>query len=282
MLDPLPAGVHAERWVDQERVQAAAGVVVCHGGSGTVFGALAAVVPVVVVPVFADQFENGRRVAAAGAGVVVEVDGGSRARVVDERDAPRIQDAVQTCPRDSSLPRADTGNRRRHRLGPVCGRGARRAGRPVTRRQQQAVSGHPSARPCQGAAVRHRSDGSGATRRRRRAPSTWCRSRPRRRAWRTRLWRSLCIATTTSPSFGAAVRSWCRSAGATVRQPPSLWGPVCVQSRRSVRAGPAGGLVADGAGAQRDVKCCGLRPAVPLPSPWWRRGGPCRVWALVR
>jgi UDP:flavonoid glycosyltransferase YjiC (YdhE family) len=96
MLDPLPAGVHAERWVDQERVQAAAGVVVCHGGSGTVFGALAAVVPVVVVPVFADQFENGRRVAAAGAGVVVEVDGGSRARVVDERDAPRIQDAVQT------------------------------------------------------------------------------------------------------------------------------------------------------------------------------------------
>jgi UDP:flavonoid glycosyltransferase YjiC (YdhE family) len=95
VLDPLPAGVHAERWVDQERVLAAADVVVCHGGSGTVYGALASGVPVVIVPVFADQFENGRRVAAAGAGVVVEVDGGSRARVVGERDASRIRDAVE-------------------------------------------------------------------------------------------------------------------------------------------------------------------------------------------
>jgi UDP:flavonoid glycosyltransferase YjiC (YdhE family) len=95
LLDPLPASVHAERWVDQERVLPAADVVVCHGGSGTVYGALAAGAPVVVVPVFADQFENGRRVAAAGAGMVVEVDGGSRARVIDERDAQRIQDAVE-------------------------------------------------------------------------------------------------------------------------------------------------------------------------------------------
>lgn len=95
VLDPLPAGVHAERWVDQERVLPSADVVVCHGGSGTVYAALAAGVPVVVVPVFADQFENGRRIAAAGAGVVVEVDGGSRSRVVDERDAPRIRAAVE-------------------------------------------------------------------------------------------------------------------------------------------------------------------------------------------
>lgn len=96
VLDPLPASVHAERWVDQERVLPSAAVVVCHGGSGTVYAALAAGVPVVAVPVFADQFENGRRIAAAGAGVVVEVDGGSRARIVDERDAPRIRVAVET------------------------------------------------------------------------------------------------------------------------------------------------------------------------------------------
>ncbi len=94
VLGPLPAGLHAERWVDQEQVLPAADVVVCHGGSGTVYGAVAAGVRVVVVPVFADQFENGRRVAAAGAGVVVEVDGGSRARVVDERDTPRIRSAT--------------------------------------------------------------------------------------------------------------------------------------------------------------------------------------------
>ena len=31
----------------------------------------------------------------SGAGVVVEIDAGSRSRVVDERDAPRIQDAVR-------------------------------------------------------------------------------------------------------------------------------------------------------------------------------------------
>jgi UDP:flavonoid glycosyltransferase YjiC (YdhE family) len=96
LLAPLPVGVHAERWVDQERVLPAADVVVCHGGSGTVYGALAAGAPLVVVPVFADQFENGRRVAAAGAGVVVEVDGGSRARVINEGDAPLIQDAIET------------------------------------------------------------------------------------------------------------------------------------------------------------------------------------------
>ncbi len=94
-LDPLPAGVHAEGWVDQERVLPSADVVVCHGGSGTGYAALAAGVPVVVVPVFADQFENGRRLADAGAGLVVEVAGGSRARVVDESDAPRIRAAVE-------------------------------------------------------------------------------------------------------------------------------------------------------------------------------------------
>jgi UDP:flavonoid glycosyltransferase YjiC (YdhE family) len=94
VLNPLPAGVHAECWVDQEQVLPAADLVVCHGGSGTVYGALAAGVPVVVAPVFADQFENGRRVAAAGAGLVVEADGDSRARVVDERDALRIRDAI--------------------------------------------------------------------------------------------------------------------------------------------------------------------------------------------
>jgi UDP:flavonoid glycosyltransferase YjiC (YdhE family) len=53
---------------------------------------------VVVVPLFADQFENGRRIADAGAGLVVEVGdrsaGGSR-RVIDEEDAPRIAHAVE-------------------------------------------------------------------------------------------------------------------------------------------------------------------------------------------
>jgi UDP:flavonoid glycosyltransferase YjiC (YdhE family) len=74
-LGAVPANTHVERWVDHGRVVAEADVVVCHGGSGTVYGSLAAGVPVVVTPVFGDQRENARRVARAGAGLAVEVDG---------------------------------------------------------------------------------------------------------------------------------------------------------------------------------------------------------------
>lgn len=71
LLEAVPDNVHVEAWVDQERVLGEASLVLCHGGSGTVFGALAAGVPLVVVPVFADQFDNGRRVAGAGAAMMV-------------------------------------------------------------------------------------------------------------------------------------------------------------------------------------------------------------------
>ena len=72
-LGVVPANVHVETWVEQADVLQRADLVVCHGGSGTVFGALAAGVPVVVVPLFADQFENARRIADAGAGRLVEL-----------------------------------------------------------------------------------------------------------------------------------------------------------------------------------------------------------------
>lgn len=96
-LGAVPGHVHVEPWVDQARVFAEADLVVCHGGSGTVFGALAAGLPMVIVPVFADQFENGRRVASGGAGVTVEAEPASAdgaRRVVTEVDAPRIADAI--------------------------------------------------------------------------------------------------------------------------------------------------------------------------------------------
>jgi len=80
-LGELPEHVHIEAWVDQERVMADAALVVCHGGSGTVLGALQAGVPIVTVPVFADQFVNGQRVAESGAGRdVVRDDSGGRDR----------------------------------------------------------------------------------------------------------------------------------------------------------------------------------------------------------
>jgi UDP:flavonoid glycosyltransferase YjiC (YdhE family) len=71
LLGPIPANVHVEAWVAQDEVLANAALVVCHGGSGTTFGALATGVPLVIVPMFADQPVNARLVSAAGAGLVV-------------------------------------------------------------------------------------------------------------------------------------------------------------------------------------------------------------------
>ena len=73
-LGPAPANVRVEPWVPQADVLGRASVVVGHGGSGTTLGALAAGLPLVVVPLFADQPENARRVAAVGAGIAVEAD----------------------------------------------------------------------------------------------------------------------------------------------------------------------------------------------------------------
>lgn len=103
-LGPVPANVHVETWVDQARVLRDADLVVCHGGSGTVYGALAEGIPVVVVPVFADQFENGRRVAEAGAGLIVEPTqaGDGDRTVITEADAPRITVAINDALADAS------------------------------------------------------------------------------------------------------------------------------------------------------------------------------------
>jgi UDP:flavonoid glycosyltransferase YjiC (YdhE family) len=96
-LGPVPGHVHVEAWVEQDRVLPASDLVVCHGGSGTVYGALAAGVPVVCVPLFADQPDNGRTVAAAGAGLVVEAG--------DHLDVPRLGATVARALGDPALAR---------------------------------------------------------------------------------------------------------------------------------------------------------------------------------
>lgn len=70
-LGEVPGNVHVERFVPQDDVIPHAAAVVCHGGSGTTLGTLAAGVPVVVVPMFADQPDNAERVEAAGAGLAM-------------------------------------------------------------------------------------------------------------------------------------------------------------------------------------------------------------------
>lgn len=70
-LGPTPANVTIEAWVPQGDVWPNATAFVCHGGSGTLLGGLAEGLPVVVLPLFADQPLNGRNVEAAGAGVAL-------------------------------------------------------------------------------------------------------------------------------------------------------------------------------------------------------------------
>jgi MGT family glycosyltransferase len=67
--EPAP-NVRVEQWVPQAHVLPHATAVVCHGGAGSTLGALAYGRPLVVVPLFADQPHNARRVEAVGAGVV--------------------------------------------------------------------------------------------------------------------------------------------------------------------------------------------------------------------
>ena len=71
-LPPAPENVRVEPWVPQQDVLGHAAAALVHGGSGSTLGALAAGVPLVVLPLFADQPQNARRVAEVGAGVAVE------------------------------------------------------------------------------------------------------------------------------------------------------------------------------------------------------------------
>ena len=71
-LGPQPAHVRVERSVPLADVLPRCAAVVTHGGSGTVVAALAAGVPCVVLPLGADQPWNADRVAALGAGLVLD------------------------------------------------------------------------------------------------------------------------------------------------------------------------------------------------------------------
>jgi UDP:flavonoid glycosyltransferase YjiC (YdhE family) len=102
-LDALPDppdNVRVERWVPQQDVLGHAAAAVVHGGSGSTLGAIAAGVPLVVVPLFADQPQNARRVAEVGAGVAVE----PNREDVDAAVVP-LRDAIRTVLRDPSYGR---------------------------------------------------------------------------------------------------------------------------------------------------------------------------------
>ena len=75
-LDPAELGdrgprVRVERWVPMSRLLASSDALVFHAGSGTMLAALAAGVPLVLLPVAADQPENADRCVAAGVGIAL-------------------------------------------------------------------------------------------------------------------------------------------------------------------------------------------------------------------
>ena len=81
-LGDVPPAIRVEQFVPQAQVLASCAAVVSHGGSGTLLGALAAGLPLVLVPQGADQFENAVRCERAGAAVVLAPDDvtGTRSR----------------------------------------------------------------------------------------------------------------------------------------------------------------------------------------------------------
>ena len=107
-LGPVPENTQVEVWVPQAEVLSDAALVVAHGGSGTTFGTLAAGVPLVIVPLFADQLVNAERAAEAGAAVVVEPDRDAEGGMgtLGPQHVRRLRAAIETILADPSYARA--------------------------------------------------------------------------------------------------------------------------------------------------------------------------------
>jgi UDP:flavonoid glycosyltransferase YjiC (YdhE family) len=114
-LGQMPANVQVERWVPQREVMPHAAAMVCHGGSGTVTMGLAAGVPMAVVPLFADQPMNARRVEDVGAGIALEGGPEAVSRLGDavskllvdpayRANARRVADEVRSLPSVDAAP----------------------------------------------------------------------------------------------------------------------------------------------------------------------------------
>jgi len=86
---PVPgANVRLESYVPQDGVLDVVDLVVSHGGSGTMTQSLAHGVPLLVLPLGADQLPNGERVRDLGTGAVLD------ARATPDRIAARIREML--------------------------------------------------------------------------------------------------------------------------------------------------------------------------------------------
>jgi UDP:flavonoid glycosyltransferase YjiC (YdhE family) len=81
-----PAHVHVERYIPQNLLLPHCDLVISHGGSGTIMDALSLGLPMVIIPILADQPENAQRCAEAGVARVIEP---------EQRTAQAIRDAAR-------------------------------------------------------------------------------------------------------------------------------------------------------------------------------------------
>jgi UDP:flavonoid glycosyltransferase YjiC (YdhE family) len=113
-LGSVPPNVRVETYVPMSRLLPTCDVVAFHGGSGTMLAALAAGVPLVVMPVAADQPDNADRCVAAGVGVALgprDRDPVSVRRAVDlvlgtpsyRAAARRLRDEINAMPDPASV-----------------------------------------------------------------------------------------------------------------------------------------------------------------------------------
>ncbi|MEO6627103.1 MAG: glycosyltransferase, partial [Aquihabitans sp.] len=95
-LGRLPGNVRVEQFVPQSPVLERVAAVISHGGAGTMLGAASAGVPQVVVPLFADQWDNADAIAGAGAAIVCEPDERTAGPLGSALDRVLSDDAFRT------------------------------------------------------------------------------------------------------------------------------------------------------------------------------------------
>lgn len=99
-LPPAPPHVRIEPFVPQRDVLGDCAVVICHGGTGTVIAAPSLGIPVVLLPMGADQPDNADRCAELGVGIVLDA---------VRSDSAAIAEATRTVMTDGRFTRSATG-----------------------------------------------------------------------------------------------------------------------------------------------------------------------------